>query len=436
MSKAGVISEGNGEGRLAGFLSSQKNSFLQDLKDGKGKGWIVVMGNEAGDLDSLASSIAFSQLSATLNASRVVPLVLTPPKYMTLRPENLLVLQKTFIPLTSLLHASELPMLSSDLSKQGAKFALVDHNRLLPEFGAGHVEVVIDHHEDEGLHTDAAIRNITVPVGSCASLVTQHFKPQWEASLQHEAPIPAELATVLLSAILVDTAGLKPQGKATPIDYDSAEFLYRISTLPQPRNDVSFLSSPDGFSVPSPLTQLASILLETKSNISNLSTYELAMRDYKEYMWPTQAAAFPTLKVGLSTVPLSLKPWIERTPQGWNSLMQGIDEYMTERTLDIEGILTTFKSEKKGKHKRQLAVVVRSGGVIKDDDEAERVFDRLVQGLEGSGDILSLKRWKKEGTVRKENTKGKWVKIWVQGNTRSTRKQIAPLMKEIVATIQ
>lgn len=36
------------EGRLAGFLSSQKDLFLQDLKDGKGKGWTVVMGNQAG----------------------------------------------------------------------------------------------------------------------------------------------------------------------------------------------------------------------------------------------------------------------------------------------------------------------------------------------------------------------------------------------------
>lgn len=36
------------EGRLAGFLSSQRDLFLQDLKEGKGKGWTVVMGNQAG----------------------------------------------------------------------------------------------------------------------------------------------------------------------------------------------------------------------------------------------------------------------------------------------------------------------------------------------------------------------------------------------------
>lgn len=34
--------------RLAGFLQSQKELFFGDLQGGKGKGWTVAMGNEAG----------------------------------------------------------------------------------------------------------------------------------------------------------------------------------------------------------------------------------------------------------------------------------------------------------------------------------------------------------------------------------------------------
>jgi len=37
-----------GMSRLAGFLVDQRDAFLSDLKAGKGKGWTVVMGNEAG----------------------------------------------------------------------------------------------------------------------------------------------------------------------------------------------------------------------------------------------------------------------------------------------------------------------------------------------------------------------------------------------------
>lgn len=50
---AGGLQAGADEGtmgRLAGFLESQKSEFLADLKDGKGKGWVMVMGNEAGGM--------------------------------------------------------------------------------------------------------------------------------------------------------------------------------------------------------------------------------------------------------------------------------------------------------------------------------------------------------------------------------------------------
>jgi exopolyphosphatase len=35
-------------GRLAGFLQAQKDAFVGDLRAGNGKGWVVVMGNDAG----------------------------------------------------------------------------------------------------------------------------------------------------------------------------------------------------------------------------------------------------------------------------------------------------------------------------------------------------------------------------------------------------
>jgi hypothetical protein len=38
--------------RLAGFLQSQKELFFGDLENGKGKGWTVAVGNEAGGMSS------------------------------------------------------------------------------------------------------------------------------------------------------------------------------------------------------------------------------------------------------------------------------------------------------------------------------------------------------------------------------------------------
>jgi exopolyphosphatase len=321
-------------------------------------------------------------------------------------------------------------------------------NRLLPAFGAGEVDLIIDHHDDEHVH-EGAERLIQVPTGSCASLVTKHFQSMWNSANSSPAgisgsPVPPEVATLLLSAIVIDTGGLKAGGKAVPVDYGSASFLYPLSTfgsssstpsVPESGGITISTTSP----IPNDLAEFSKKLLEEKYDVSTLSTHDLLLRDYKEYILPTSATDFPSLQVGLSTVPVSIKKQLEKESEGWTSYMSALERYMTEKNLDIEGILTTYKSQKKAKHKRELLFVVRSGSSIKTSEEAKRVRDELVEGLEASGDILELEVWGEKQSL-KLNKKaqegedvldsgngGRWGKVWVQGNDKATRKQVAPL---------
>jgi exopolyphosphatase len=445
--------------RLAGFLQSQKELFFGDLESGKGKGWTVAVGNEAGgklflldpkaseadpiDLDSLVSSIALAYLSSTLAATRTVPLFMTPKSLMHLRPENILALKHANIPTEVLIHPETLPagLTTSDLTKQGVHFALVDMNRLLPGFGAGKVDLIIDHHEDEGVHEDAE-RLIQVPTGSCASLVTKYFKSQWTAATSSPAgaagsPVPPELATLLLSAMVIDTAGLKTGGKAVDTDYESASFLYPLSTFATSSAGTMSISSTSP--APQALSDFSNQLLEQKFDVSDLTTHDLLLRDYKEYILPTSSTSFPSLQVGLSTVPMSIKKSLEKESEGWTSYMKALDGYMHEKNLDIEGVLTTYKTDKKGKHKRELLILVRSGGSIKTSEEARRVRDELIEGLE-AGEVLELEVWGEKKSLKlnkkaKEGEElldsglgGRWGKVWVQGNDKATRKQVAPLL--------
>lgn len=395
------------------------------------------------DLDSLASSIAYAYLDNSLNANRSLALTLTPRKLMTLRPENLLALQQSNIPDSVLLHPEDLPHGTEGLIGAGVNIGLVDHNVLLARFGGeadfDKVKSIVDHHEDEGKSLSANPRVVKVPTGSTSSLVTNHFSPTWKGIVSSPAGVsagpPPELATLLLSALLIDTQGLKDGGKATQDDYDAANFLYALSTLPQTQT-----LSTDPTNVAPALTDFADKLIAAKYDVSGLNTHQLLERDYKQYPWDTASPRFPVVNVGISTVPMSLKDQL-KAEKGWDAYMAVADTFMLERGVDVLGMSTTFKSSK-GKSKRELLLVVRAGGSLPDLAAAQEVLGALAKGLEADTEVFDMQPWSgKEGSKKEafaeEAEKGldsptRLAKVWNQGNHRSTRKQIAPAMHAIV----
>ena len=365
---------------------------------------------------------------------------------MSLRRENLLALERCQVPESTLLNIDALPAEPNTLAALGAKFALVDHNALLPPFRPNSadgqsiaddpVEIIIDHHDDEGQHESAAVREIKVPTGSCASLVTDHFRSLWKKALSgpsglQGSPIPPEVATLLLSAIMIDTSGLKAGGKGMDVDYASSAFLFPISSLASDAGDaagdVSLLST--GTSTPKDLTSFTTELQDAKFNISDMSTHDLLLRDYKEYTLPTASSSYPTLQVGLSTVPMGLKSWLERDG-GWTPFMADVNRQMNAKSLDIEGVLTSFNS-KKGKHKREVLLVVKAGGSIHDSTEAAKVLQTLGKGLHDDI-VLELGDWIKDPETSEmtvpPNSDAMQTLVFKQKNTKATRKQVAPLL--------
>lgn len=374
------------------------------------------------------------------------------------------------------MYIDQLPLPTAELAGMDFKFALVDHNSLLPQFHphpekAGMedpVGAIVDHHADDGLHLGASPRIIQVPTGSTSSLVAMHFAPLWEAALGKEETeedgVPRELASLLLTAGLIDTGGLKPgEGtKTTETDRQAGEFLWRIAgkglseLFPDSTglvSDVSASSLQQG-SIPSPLKSLTEELFAAKFDVTGLSSRELLMRDYKEYVLPTSLGG-KEVKVGLSTVPLGLGNWLSRErsdDQGWEGLLEAFDDWMLERGLDVSGVLTTFREastveRERGKGRREIVIIVRtSEDSVLSSAEAERLFKTLQKGMIEAEETLELKSWpgKKAGeTLRKElkdlslvrgdgmgrKTKvNRWGDVWRQGNTSSTRKQVQPLM--------
>ncbi|GAA5894124.1 uncharacterized protein JCM6883_003725 [Sporobolomyces salmoneus] len=423
-------------------LAEKRKMFLEDFENGNSKNWIIVMGNEAGDLDSLASSIAYSYFasrSSSPSSASYIPLQLTPRSDFYLRPENLESLDLSSISPASLLTIDDL----SSPSTLESKFVLVDHNSLLPAFRTsttpteddGRVLAIIDHHVDEEQHLSANPRIISL-IGSCSSLVVNHFLPTTATTEnKKEKDVPRGLADLLISSVLIDTR-LKPiqkGGKATPQDLEAVSRLIPYSSFSNPTpgegggGEVGTLSEEE---VMQGLKLRGEKLSDLKEDVSWMNGWDLLRRDYKEYITDSTEG----IKYGLSTVPLGFNVWLDKFEEGSevSGLLEDVRAWMRERGLKLCGVLTSYthikkKTGEEGKHRRELLVLTN-----------ERRFDVVFEGLEGE-EVLELGKWKEAknyGDVDQgETDEGveweRW-KVWQQGNTKATRKVVAPVLKELV----
>ncbi|KAK0486051.1 exopolyphosphatase [Armillaria novae-zelandiae] len=283
------------ENALQHFLEHTKRHYLSDIEESRENAneWLMVMGNEAGDLDSIASSIGFAWLSS--QSSTTVPYIQIDKEDLALRAENLYALQ-----LAGIDNPQEQLLLPNNLASYtpfpSTRFGLVDHNRLGSPFvsDAVRIEAVIDHHEDEQFYADTADPRVVTPAGSCSSL---------------------------------------PGGKAVQADRDAVLHLLPSARLELPPSFSS--ANTDGLhDIPS-IISLSTMLATKKADVSHLSPRDLLRRDYKEYTFTLHW--HPDKPI----LPLQLKDW------GTES-----QAYMQSRELHVLGVLTTFKKAKKsGKEK-------------------------------------------------------------------------------------
>ncbi|KAN0063477.1 Exopolyphosphatase [Thecaphora frezii] len=367
----------------------------------------IVMGNEAGDLDSAASAISLSYLltrfgpptGTDLPASIYVPLIQSNHGDAVLRPENTAAFLAARIRPDQLLCLDDLRD-TLGLSLDSAAFAptanvsigLVDHPSLTGLWGGPRsterrIDIVVDHHEDAGDHRDASLRLVRSPsqqpVGSAASLVAGLYADRLAAP---SGDVPSELADLLLSAIAIDTDNIRPapRGKATQADFDAVKLLVPLS---------SFASAEQASQIQamalanSPLNQTADVeqaplppptppkedvdpaiaeakrkmrgyyevLAKSKQMVSHLSGRDLLRRDYKEvgFVEPETAAAESdkakvSLRLGFASVPLSVAEWLHKDrPQPSLMLVNNPKEEVKEAWNEWWKTLDGFMEERK-----------------------------------------------------------------------------------------
>jgi exopolyphosphatase len=261
-----------------------------------------VLGNEAADLDSMASAVALgfhASGAAADPAGLVVPLVNVPRADYRLRTEAVYLFSSVGIEPELLSFIDEVD-LDAIHARGELELVLVDHNVLAASQSglADAVAGVVDHHKDEGGFAGAEPR-IIEPVGSAATLVA--------GLLLGETPqrFDAALAELLLGTILLDTVNLDPEaGRGTAKDADVAARLADISRADR--------------------EQLFKRLQFEKFNVASLGTQDLLRKDYKE-------SELGELRLGIASVLMPAQDWLEKDPD----IVQAIEDFARQRKLDI-----------------------------------------------------------------------------------------------------
>ncbi|KAI3617879.1 hypothetical protein CBS9595_003788 [Malassezia furfur] len=372
---------------LAAFLRTRKGLAARGATH-----W--VLGNEAGDLDSLACAIGFAFLSqyAEPSGPQWVPVVQTPRADLVLRPENLAMLHKCRVDPEVLVCVDEMPALGTD-----AVLALVDHNRVSDAFRAAHVAAVLDHHVDEGMHTDAGARVVVPPerAGSCASVLTTYFAPR----LPPAPPLPPAMADLLLSAVLIDTYNFSPDaGKAQAVDEAARTFLARQSSYPSANAQAALFDA----------------LVRAKSDVSGLSVPQKLRRDYKRLECEAQGGG--VWRIGTSS---TVEPLAALVRDGSDALTDALRTFCTERSLDVEVVLAGFQDDA-GQMHRELLVYA---------PDARSPFGEALAAHHAHGvDLVPL-------DVPGLAASGAGCAAYTQRDARVTRKQFAPAVRAVCATL-
>jgi exopolyphosphatase len=334
---------------------------------------LVVLGNEAGDLDSMVSAIVYAFLCYQQDGYRsVLPVMPIQRADFSLRSEAVYLFQEAGIDPADIIFYDEIDL--EALLAGGTELILVDHNELCSQLKQYNNTVVgiLDHHVDAGLYP-AAFRLIQA-VGSTASLVALEFD-------RVGTVMDKKSAVLLCGTILLDTINLDPgAGRVTAVDHDMVKKLLPLCGISQQ----DFFKN----------------IQRAKFKMSGLSTYDLLRKDYKEWQ-------FGRVKCGVSTVLLSVADWLKMDID----LVRGFSGYMMDKNLDVLISMNGFMEDG---FCRDLIIFCST----------ENEHKRLVSWLQEKG--LELTAIPLRESLEGDDCMG----FYHQGNVAVSRKKLQPLFAE------
>lgn len=407
-----------GVGHFSEWSRQTKREFLVDWQNGRSSEWTLVQGNEGGDLDSMTAALAWAyhlehSTANTSNPRKAIALLQTPADALDLRPENKLALRNAKMTSghSDLLTLDELPEDPETLSRKVRGVVIVDHPEPLRRWDDAKVLSLFDHHEDRGAAPDAEPR-IIEKAASCTTLVARQMLDELE-KLPEEYHMPHEILELMLSAIAIDSGGLKPR-KTTKADKKTAKrVLARSAWANRDLDDV--------------MDDLDDQLSDAQDRIDDLGVRDLLRRDWKGSLVYTPSPRTPTVNLGFASIPYSLDEQIQKTEFeelfDWFAVHAA---WTAEVHSDISLSLNKYKiRDERGKKRKIREIVLTTRADVRiDEDQADDLFHTVVSAIENAKEFKVVP-WHDADKL------GHRQMVW-QHESDAGRKVIRPLVEKAV----
>lgn len=406
-----------GVGHFSEWSRETKRQFLVDWQRGRASDWIIVQGNEGGDLDSMAAALTWAyhlqhSTENTTHPVKAIALLQTPTDALDLRPENKLALDNSMMSSghSDLLTLDELPEDPQTLSADIKGIIIVDHPAPLRKWGNAAILSIFDHHQDNGAGQDARPR-VFEKVASCTTLVARQMLDELE-KLPQEYHMPHELLELILAAIAIDSGGLQD---ATDEDRKTAERVMKRSNWRK-------------LDLRRKMEDLDDKLSAAKKDLGHLGVRDLLRRDWKGDLVDTPSPRTPTVSLGFSSIPYSLEDQIQKTE--FEELFDwfAIEAAWTAQVgADISIALNKYKTrDKNGKKRkiREIVLCVRNDVRI-DAKQADDLFRTVSEAIE-KDETLKAKPW------HRANELGRRQMVWTHEREDGGRKVIRPIIEAAV----
>ena len=356
----------------------------------------VVLGNEAGDADSIISALALAYVESISNHP-MTPIVSVPRDDLCLRREAVLLMDLAQVDTAKLRYIDD-----EEVFRKPRFVTLVDHNRLT--IGADWtVTEIVDHHFDEQSHEhvvgrlrDIAFENDKALVGSTCTLVAERLF----TTLQ--PPYASQVSIALLGVILLDTLNMSPAaGKGTQRDQVAIDEL--VSKTDWSTLEGSHFIKQDGVI---DTDKLYESLRKCKFDLGfwkQLSARDALRLDYKRFQAP-MGQVFGSSSILLDMDSLLTKPnFVEETIS-----------YMNESEIPL---LTVLGLKLIGQSTQRELLLCGS-----DRNLVNNIADYILTNP------AAKKAMQSEEKALEKDTGALVVRHFQQGNPKASRKQVAPIL--------